>query len=141
MIKSVISLAGFVPLVAAGPNGKCRVLAMRGGGIHGSFEVGVLKAFTDTLAPEEYQYDIVSGVSVGALNTAMFAIHKPGYEKEAVAFLENFYKKSLPQDYWDFWPTYVLEPFFKTSFVDPTKLRQQLHELIAGKPIYRKISI
>lgn len=34
-------------------DGKCRVLALRGGGTHGSFEVGVLKAFLDELDPSE----------------------------------------------------------------------------------------
>ena len=48
-------------------DGKCRVLALRGGGVHGSFEVGVLKAFVENLDPIDVQYDIVSGVSIGAL--------------------------------------------------------------------------
>jgi predicted acylesterase/phospholipase RssA len=48
-------------------DGKCRVLALRGGGVHGSFEVGVLKAFVEKLDPIDVQYDIVSGVSIGAL--------------------------------------------------------------------------
>lgn len=134
MIRSFLALS-LASLAEAGPNGKCRVLAMRGGGIHGAFEVGVLKAFTDTLDPEEYQYDVVSGVSVGALNTGLLSIYKYGEEKEAVAFLEGFYKKNLPQDYWEFWPTVVFEPFFKQSFVDPSKLHNELRLLIEGKPI------
>ena len=48
-------------------DGKCRVLALRGGGVHGSFEVGVLKAFVENLDPIDVRYDIVSGVSIGAL--------------------------------------------------------------------------
>lgn len=48
-------------------DGKCRVLALRGGGVHGSFEVGVFKAFVEKLDPIDVQYDIVSGVSIGAL--------------------------------------------------------------------------
>lgn len=48
-------------------DGKCRVLALRGGGVHGSFEVGVIKAFVEKLDPIDVQYDIVSGISIGAL--------------------------------------------------------------------------
>ena len=48
-------------------DGKCRVLALRGGGVHGSFEVGVIKALVEKLDPIDVQYDIVSGVSIGAL--------------------------------------------------------------------------
>jgi len=69
---------------AYSPDGKCRVLAMRGGGIHGAFEVGVLKAFTDILPSTDYHYDYISGVSVGALNTGILSIFDYGQEKAAV---------------------------------------------------------
>ena len=135
------TLALLASLVAASPDGKCRVLAMRGGGIHGAFEVGVLKAFTDTLKPIDYHYDVLSGVSVGALNTGMLSVWDYGKEKEAVAFLERLYTENLVQDFWDFWPSVVFEPFFKTSFVDVTKFRKILHEMMDGKKIKRKFSI
>jgi predicted acylesterase/phospholipase RssA len=57
---------------------------MRGGGIHGAFEVGVLKAFTDILPSTDYHYDYISGVSVGALNTGILSIFDYGQEKAAV---------------------------------------------------------
>ena len=107
---------------ALSPDGKCRVLAMRGGGVHGAFEVGVLKAFVEKLDPIDVHYDIISGVSVGALNTSIFMLHDFGEEKAAVDELLELYQNNLPQDYWDFWPTYVIEPFWKQSAVDPTNL-------------------
>jgi len=73
-----ISSSLILGLASAGKDGKCRVLAMRGGGIHGAFEVGVLKAFTDNLQPTDYMYDVLSGVSVGALNTGMLSIYGYG---------------------------------------------------------------
>jgi predicted acylesterase/phospholipase RssA len=84
-----------VSLAAGASDGKCRVLGMRGGGIHGAFEVGVLKAFTDNLSPIDYRYDVISGVSVGALNTGLLSVFDYGQEKQAVEFLENFYKTNL----------------------------------------------
>lgn len=60
---------------ALSKDGKCRVLALRGGGVHGSFEVGVLKAFLDGLDPEDIQYDYVSGVSIGAINASILALY------------------------------------------------------------------
>ena len=68
---------------------------MRGGGIHGAFEVGVLKAFTDKLSKIDYHYDYMSGVSVGALNTGILSVFEYGKEKEAVAFLERLYTENL----------------------------------------------
>jgi predicted acylesterase/phospholipase RssA len=32
---------------ALSEDGKCRVLVLRGGGVHGSFEVGALQAFVE----------------------------------------------------------------------------------------------
>ena len=71
-MKAVFTFA-FAAVNALGPDGKCRVLALRGGGVHGAYEVGVLKAFTEFL-----NYDYISGVSIGALNTAVFAMYPPG---------------------------------------------------------------
>ena len=42
---------------ALSPDGKCRVLALRSGGTHGAFEVGVLNAFVDHLTKLDVHYD------------------------------------------------------------------------------------
>lgn len=73
---------------AISPDGKCRVLALRGGGTKGAYEVGALKAITKHLKPIDYHYDVVAGVSIGALNAVMLAIEPPGKEKEGIATLE-----------------------------------------------------
>ena len=49
--------------------------------MHGSFEIGALKALVKNLPPLEVHYDYVSGVSVGAINTAFFSIYDFGEEK------------------------------------------------------------
>jgi len=77
-----------------GPDGKCRALALRGGGTKGAYEVGALKALTEQLDPIETQYDVVVGVSIGAINSAVLAIHEKGTEKEAVKYLENLWRTS-----------------------------------------------
>ena len=59
-------------------DGKCRILSFRGGGVHGSYEVGALKAIVEGMAADEIRYDYVSGVSVGALNASIFATFAPG---------------------------------------------------------------
>jgi predicted acylesterase/phospholipase RssA len=81
---------------AKSPDGKCRALALRGGGSKGSYEVGFLKAMTKYLDPIEYHYDVVVGVSVGAINAALLAIYEPGQEKAAVNELEDLWRSHLP---------------------------------------------
>ena len=65
-------------------DGKCRALALRGGGTKGAYEVGALKAMLQYLDPMEYQYDVVVGVSVGAINAAFFSLFEKGEEAEAI---------------------------------------------------------
>lgn len=98
MVMSVLSLKSITKLLllvsvislveAKSPDGKCRALALRGGGSKGSYEVGFLKAMIKNLDPIDYHYDVVVGVSVGAINAALLAIYEPGNEKEAVEELE-----------------------------------------------------
>ena len=68
-------------------DGKCRILSLRGGGIHGSFEVGVLKGLVDLMPHKEIKYDYIAGVSIGAYNAAQFATFQIGSEKEAVEYM------------------------------------------------------
>ena len=67
---------------ALSDDGKCRILSLRGGGIHGVWEVGVLQAFMDSIPmseeKDEFRYDYVGGVSIGAVNAAAIAIQPPG---------------------------------------------------------------
>ena len=93
-------------------------MALRGGGTHGSFEVGVLKAFIEELDPIDIHYDYLSGVSIGAINSATLAMFDYGQEKEAVNFLEELYLSRQPKDFFKFWPSVVFPPLWKSSIVD-----------------------
>jgi len=73
-MKSIVALIGLlllasVPIVSAGTR-KCRILALEGGGDKGAYEAGVFSYMANHLPPEEVQYDVLTGVSVGALNAA-----------------------------------------------------------------------
>ena len=39
-------------------DGNCRVLALRGGGTNGAFEIGILKKMVEYLDPIDYAYDV-----------------------------------------------------------------------------------
>ena len=88
--------------------------------MHGAFEVGALKALVNNLDPLEVHYDYLSGVSVGAIISSYFSIYDFGKEKEAIQSLEEMFMTNKP--FFKFWPTYVLEPFWKSSIIDPTQL-------------------
>lgn len=57
----------------------CRALAMSGGGSKGAYEVGVLWGLVkNDPNPEKYKWDVITGVSAGALNTAIVTGFAPG---------------------------------------------------------------
>ena len=59
--------------VAVGDNSKRTALILSGGGARGAFQVG---AEMYARQVKGYQWDIIAGVSVGAMNGAMLAMHK-----------------------------------------------------------------
>lgn len=65
-----------------------RALVLSGGGVKGAFQVGVLKRLMGDL---KIDYDIICGVSVGALNTAGLAMTPKGDPAFAIAWLEEFW--------------------------------------------------
>lgn len=53
----------------------CRALAMSGGGSKGSFEVGALYGmYHARTAGADFDYDVVTGVSAGAINAGALAV-------------------------------------------------------------------
>ena len=53
--------------------------------------MGALRAITKHLKPLDYHYDVVAGVSIGALNGVIMAVHPPGSEKEALKQIEDIW--------------------------------------------------
>lgn len=95
-LKLLLSLCLVTVATSKSPDGKCRALALRGGGSKGSYEVGFLKGMINNLDPIDYRYDVVVGVSVGAINAALLALYEPGEEKAAVEELEGLWRTHLP---------------------------------------------
>lgn len=96
-----------------------RALVLSGGGARGAYQVGVLRRLIDD---ERRDYDIITGVSVGALNGAYLAQAGPGKLREVFGRLEGLwdslttdkvYKKRLLGD---------LAGFTNLSIYDSTPL-------------------
>ena len=52
----------------------CRVLSLSGGGAKGAYEVGALQYLLTNLPAPHNQYDVISGVSVGAINALGYSL-------------------------------------------------------------------
>ena len=55
------------------------------------YEVGVLQSFLDNLPAEEVAYDVVTGVSIGAVNSGTIGIFETGQEKEAFDLVYSYW--------------------------------------------------
>jgi len=97
-----VFLSTFIPFIAAEKK-KCRALVLEGGGPRNAYSAGVLKAIVDLLPKEERAYDVVSGVSMGAVNTFILGMHAPGDEeaavKETLKFWLNLEEKMVYQNW------------------------------------------
>ena len=83
--------------------------------MHGSFEAGVLKAFVDHMPNNELQYDYVAGVSIGAVNAAVFATFEKGEEKEAAEFISNIYAGHSSKGLFEFRSPMLIKAFTEES--------------------------
>lgn len=66
-----------------------RALVLSGGGSKGAFQAGVLKSLVD----RGFRWDVIAGVSVGALNGAFLAQFPKEKQAEGVAKLVDFWKE------------------------------------------------
>ena len=60
-----------IETIQAQTQDKCRILALSGGANHGAWEAGLMWGLAHYGDPTDYEWDVVSGVSAGSLNTAM----------------------------------------------------------------------
>jgi predicted acylesterase/phospholipase RssA len=69
---------------------KCIALAMSGGGVKGAYEAGALYGMVHEAADKtQFEYDVVTGVSAGAINTAGVSLFKKGDEVNMVNILSE----------------------------------------------------
>ena len=55
----------------------CRALVMSGGASNGAWEAGILYGLVNYGDPADFAYDVITGISAGAINTAGLAGFAP----------------------------------------------------------------
>lgn len=61
-------------------DGKCRALALSGGANYGSWEAGVMWGLVHYGDSADFAWDVITGVSAGAINVAATAVFATGDE-------------------------------------------------------------
>lgn len=83
---------------------KCRALILGGGGPRGAYEAGALQALSEYLPPDEIKYDIISGISIGAMNACFCVGFEQGQERAMALKLVEIWKKiKKSSDFYSKW--------------------------------------
>jgi predicted patatin/cPLA2 family phospholipase len=131
LICSVLLIAVFVAPVEAAKNGKCYALALQGGGDKAAYQAGALAEIIAEKG-EEAQYDVITGVGIGAINGAILAAHPKGDEQAAIdeilALWGNLKEKDVYKG-WS-WGGAIRGILFKSALYDSSPFRKLLKKTI-----------
>ena len=114
-------------------DGKCRALALSGGANYGSWEVGVMWGLVNYGNPDDFAWDVISGVSAGAINTAATAVFETGDEINMTQFLSDAWANLHTHDIWQEWPDAgpIVAIFEKPSMLDSSPAIDFMTNLLA----------
>ena len=103
-------------------------MSLSGGGSKGAYETGAISTIVNTLPAPENHYDVVSGVSVGGINTAALTLFGEGEDIEMAQFMMDLWGNLTNRDVWDFWPTLnPVEPIYgESGYLDDSPLFRYL---------------
>lgn len=87
-------------LAQASDDGKCRALVLSGGSNNGAWEVGVIWGLVHYGDPKDFAWDVVSGISAGAINTGGIATWATGTEVEMTEWLSGQWASLVNSDVW-----------------------------------------
>jgi len=114
-----------------GPRKK-RALVLSGGGSKGAWQAGAIKALLES----GRKYDIITGISVGALNGSFLTMYADGEEllaaEDLVNLWENLHTKNVHKRWFPFG---MLHGLWKPSFYNSKPLMKMVHETLDVKAL------
>jgi predicted acylesterase/phospholipase RssA len=109
---------------------RCRALVLSGGGSNGAWEAGVLYGLLHNGNPEDYAYDVVTGVSAGALNSLLFALTEPGTEKETTEIISDLWLGLKTKDVYKSGWLHTAEIIWAPSIYDDSPLLKYVKSVV-----------
>lgn len=103
MFTKAFAAAMLGSLAQAADETKCRGLAMSGGANHGAWEVGVLWGLNHYGDPADFAWNVVTGVSAGAINTAAVAMFDKDDGLAMSEFLSDAWVNLKSDEIWEMW--------------------------------------
>ena len=84
-------------------------MVLSGGANNGAWEAGIMWGFTHYGNADEYQWNTMSGISAGSINTAYMATFAPEESVEMTEKLSDLMTVGNTSDIWVNWPGGVSE--------------------------------
>ena len=101
--KALVAAALMTNQTIANEDGKCYALTLSGGGSEGAWEAGVIWGLVNYGNIEDFEWEMVSGISAGAINTAgLIGFHPKDGVKNA-QFLSDQWASIKNSDIMQLW--------------------------------------
>jgi len=83
---------------------------LSGGGAFGTYETGVVWGLLHYGNPDDYRWDVFTGISAGSINAGMFAVWEKGMEVEMSENVSYMCTLTTPGDTMNEWDSVPLMP-------------------------------
>ena len=142
LLKLTVLVCALSFVALAGSDGKCRALVFSATTDAGAYHAGVLDGIIKNAASlTDFEYDIVTGSSVGGLNAAVLGQYPTGQETAASQALLKLWSTINRDDVYQSWAGgYVEGLVFQTSLVDTSPFAQYIQKNLQT-PLKRKTVI
>jgi hypothetical protein len=115
---------------------------LEGGGDRGAYQAGAIRGLIENLPPKDVEYDVLSGVSIGAINAAGFSFFKKGQEDEASQYLLDMWGQLSADLVYANWPGWVIEgAFMHNGLYNNTRFVDFLMDFVKFDKMERKIVV
>ena len=92
---------------------------MSGGGSNGAWELGVIWGLLHNGNPSDFEWDYLTGISAGSINTAGLVGWAVGDELNAIEWLSNTFNNLHDSDIWQEYPEGIAKSVFgRPSLLD-----------------------
>ena len=108
---------------------------LSGGGSNGAWEAGVIHGLVNSNSGDDYQWDVVTGVSAGSINSAFLSVFDKGDEVKASEWIVNQWSNLKNDNLYKNWPMGVVQGFInKQSMYDTSVGVEYLRNLFSQFP-------
>lgn len=114
---------------------------MSGGGDKGAYQAAVYLGLVKNSSPEEVAYDVLTGVSAGALNALALSVFEPTDLLRAADFITALWNSVPDYSVYQHWPGGIPDGLFlRKGIFDISPGRQWLTDNLRNKTVKRKVS-